>query len=127
MVEPDERLICASEALVDGGDAVRFQVTRDGEEAPAFVVRHRNRVHAYINRCSHRGIKLDWDAGKFFDRRGRYLICAVHGARYEPATGNCIGGPCNGGLVKLPVIEKNSAVYLALSDTTGATSDGQRQ
>jgi len=34
-----ERLICSSAELVDGGDGVRFQVTRQGGSLPAFVVR----------------------------------------------------------------------------------------
>jgi len=116
VVEAGERLICASGALVDGGNAVRFTVVYRGEEAPAFVLRFRRGVHAYLNRCSHRGVSLDWDPGRFFDRSGRYLICAVHGAHYEPETGACAGGPCNGGLVKLSVIEKDNAIYLASSD-----------
>ncbi len=116
MVEAGERLICASDALVDGGNAVRFTVMHRGEEAPAFVLRFRHGVHAYLNRCSHRGVSLDWDPGRFFDRSGRYLICAVHGAHYEPDTGVCVGGPCSGGLVKLSVVEKDNAIYLASSD-----------
>ena len=125
MAEANGRLICPSRALVDGGDAVRFSVTHDGERAPAFVVRYRNEVHAYLNRCAHRGLTLDWDPGRVFDRHRRYLICAVHGASYEPATGACVGGPCNGGLVKLSVIEKNSAVYLASGDASESIRDGQ--
>jgi nitrite reductase/ring-hydroxylating ferredoxin subunit len=27
---------------------------------------------------------------------GRYLMCANHGATFEPATGECIWGPCVG-------------------------------
>jgi nitrite reductase/ring-hydroxylating ferredoxin subunit len=127
MVETGERLICASTALVDGGGAVRFSVLHSGEEVPAFIVRYRSNVHAYINRCAHRGINLDWDPGRFFDYAGRYLICAVHGAVYEPATGTCVGGPCNKGLVKLAVIEKNNAVYLASSDATRTRRDGKQQ
>lgn len=118
MAATGERLICASNVLVDGGDAVRFTVLHGGEQTPAFVVRYRSLAHAYINRCAHRGINLDWEPGRFFDHAGRYLIRAVHGAHYEPATGACVGGPCNGGLVKLAVIDKNNAVYLASSDAT---------
>jgi nitrite reductase/ring-hydroxylating ferredoxin subunit len=109
-------MICASKALVDGGDAVRFTVMYRGETAPAFALRFRRDVHAYLNRCSHRGLSLDWEPGRFFDRSGRYLICAVHGAHYQPGTGACVGGPCNGGLVKLSVIEKDNAIYLASLD-----------
>jgi len=40
----DERLICASEALRNGGKAVRFEVEYFGENTPAFVVRFAHRV-----------------------------------------------------------------------------------
>lgn len=111
MAATREQLICPSEALHDGGDGVRFTFRRDGAEMSAFVVRYGGVVHGYINRCTHRSVELDWDPGRFFDRDGRFLICATHGALYAPDSGRCVGAPCNGGLVKLSVIEKNSAVY----------------
>ena len=108
----DERLICASEALSDGGPGVRFTVTRYGRDEPAFVVRFRGRVFAYFNRCGHVPVELDWQHNEFFDDSKLYLICATHGALYAPETGRCLGGRCNGkGLMPLPVIERNGAIY----------------
>lgn len=115
----DGELICPSAALAEGGAGVRFEVTGQGRALAAFVVRHDGRVYAYVNRCAHRGVELDWEPGQFFDRAGRYLICATHGALYEPKNGGCVGGPCGGGLVKLPVIEKNNGVYLLAADADG--------
>lgn len=111
------RKICDSADLIDGGDGVRFTVRRGGETLAAFAVRYRSRVHAYLNRCTHLGVELDWDPGRFFDLERRWLVCATHGALYHPGTGACAGGPCRGGLFKLDVIEKNSAVYLAGTGT----------
>ena len=108
-----ERLICASAALADGGDGVRFKVLRDGIEEPAFVVRHRGVAHAFINRCGHVPIELDWQEGKFFDLSGLYLICSTHGAMYSPESGRCLGGRCNGkGLTPLAVSEHDGNIYL---------------
>lgn len=113
-----ERLICASDDLVDGGPGVRFDVepqkVGSGDTPiPAFVVRHRGRVHAYLNRCGHIPVELDWQHGQFYDSGGLYLICATHGALYDPATGHCVGGRCNGrGLSALNVIEREGTVYL---------------
>lgn len=109
----DLQKICDSEALVEGGDGVRFTVRRGQEALPGFAVRYGSRVHAYVNSCTHLGIELDWEPGRFFDLERRWLMCAMHGALYHPATGACAGGPCGGGLFKLAVIEKNNAVYLA--------------
>ena len=106
------RLICRSEALVDAGRGVRFEVEYFGEPAPAFVVRKEGEAHGYLNRCSHVAMELDWQEGVFFDSGGRDLLCSTHGAVYEARTGRCIGGPCNRSpLVKLVIEERGGNVY----------------
>lgn len=108
----EPRLICPSSALVDSGQGVRFEVEYFGETAPAFAVRYRGRVQAYLNRCGHVAMELDWQEGVFFDSDGRDLLCSTHGATYEASSGRCLGGPCNGTpLVKLRVEERNGNVY----------------
>ena len=107
-----ERLICPSAALADAGLGVRFEVEYFGEKAPAFVVRYQGRVHAYINRCAHVAMELDWQQGIFFDSGGRDLICSTHGAVYDASSGQCLGGPCNRTpLVKLRMAEHDGMVY----------------
>ena len=49
----EARLICASDAVVDGGPGFRFTVMQYGKNEPAFVVRFRGQVFAYFNRCGH--------------------------------------------------------------------------
>ena len=105
-------LICASDALADSGGGVRFEVEYFGESAPAFAIRYRGKVHAYLNRCAHVAMELDWQEGVFFDSAGRDLLCSTHGATYEASTGRCIGGPCSGSpLVKVLVEERGGNVY----------------
>ena len=105
-------MICASQALADSGRGVRFEVEYFGEAAPAFAVRYQGRVHAYLNRCSHVAMELDWQEGVFFDSEGRDLLCSTHGAMYSASSGHCIGGPCNGTpLVKVLVEERDGKVY----------------
>ena len=106
-----ERLICASLALVNSDRGVRFEVEYFGEAAPAFAIRYKGTVHAYLNRCAHVAMELDWQEGVFFDADGRDLLCSTHGATYDAATGRCVGGPCNGGLLKLKVEERDGMVY----------------
>ena len=106
------RLICASAELVDSGRGVRFEVEYFGEPAPAFVIRTNGKAHGYLNRCAHVAMELDWQEGVFFDFAGVDLICSTHGAAYHPATGQCLGGPCNRTpLVKLCVEERDGNVY----------------
>lgn len=125
-------MICESHALLESGTGVRFTVQYRGAPAAAFAIRYRGVVYAFLNRCAHRGVELDWNPGEFFSREHDALICATHGAAYAPDTGACRGGPCGGGgLVKLAVIEKNSGVFLQDDDIfvcasptdTGAGSD----
>jgi nitrite reductase/ring-hydroxylating ferredoxin subunit len=109
-----ERLICAGSALVEGGAGVRFEVEELGRStpAPAFVIRWQGRVYGYLNRCGHIPVELDWQHGEFFDSSLQYLICATHGALYDPATGACRGGRCEGrGLKALTVVERQGNVY----------------
>lgn len=108
-----ERAICAAGELAEGGKGVRFEVAVAGETSPAFVIRYRGRVHAYLNRCGHVPVEMDWQEGEFFDHSGLYLLCATHGALYAPETGHCLGGRCNGkGLRPVPVVERDGVVYL---------------
>jgi nitrite reductase/ring-hydroxylating ferredoxin subunit len=99
--------------LVEGGRGIRFYV-HDGENTmPAFVIRYAGRVRAYINRCSHMGLQLDFTAGSFLDNEKQYIICATHGALYDPVTGACRFGPCNGtGLIALAVTERDGRIML---------------
>ncbi len=119
MVE-SERLICASNALEEGGPGVRFEVRWGGRMMPAFVVRFRGGAYGYLNRCGHVPVELDFQPGEFFDTSRLYLICATHGALYDPASGACLGGRCAGrGLVRLDVTERDGAVYLKESSKHG--------
>jgi len=107
-----ERLICASEALADGGAGVRFTVCRGGVSMPAFAIRFHGEVRAYVNECQHQATELDWNPGDFFDAERLYLICATHGAMYEPDSGVCIDGPCRGArLAPVAVSERDGGVY----------------
>jgi len=109
----DQRMICRSGELDDSGDGVRFEVVIGERKRAAFAIRYLGEAHAYLNCCTHLPYELDWNPGKFFDRDGLVLICSVHGATYDPATGRCIGGPCRGGLRKVPIHEHDGGVFLA--------------
>ncbi|HOB65718.1 Rieske 2Fe-2S domain-containing protein [Ottowia sp.] len=103
--------LCNSADLQDGGLAVPFDVVYGGQTLRAFAVRFEGRVHAYLNRCTHVAMELDYQEGRFFDDTGRWLLCATHGAAYAPDTGACAGGPCRGGLVKVELSEHDGVVH----------------
>ena len=109
---PDDgwQALCSSGALVNGAQAVPFDVEYGGQSTRAFAVRFEGQPHAYLNRCTHVAMELDWQPNQVFDASGQWLLCATHGAAYAPATGECAGGPCRGGLVKIALVEEGGIV-----------------
>ncbi|PYO28195.1 MAG: hypothetical protein DMD86_16745 [Candidatus Rokuibacteriota bacterium] len=89
------------------GQTATFQLGRDGRAVAGFVVNHDGRHYAYVNRCPHAGTPLDWWPNEFFTEDGRRLICATHGAVFEPDTGLCVEGPCPGARLERLRIEDN--------------------
>lgn len=107
------RLICASADLVEGGRGVRFTLERAGTEVPAFALRYDGAVRAYVNRCQHVPVELDWQEGEFFDHTGLHIVCSTHGAAYLPDSGYCVAGPCKGRrLAPVGVREADGGVWL---------------
>lgn len=108
--------LCQAQALLDSDLAVPFEVCYLGQNHAAFAVRYQGRVHAYLNRCSHVPMEMDFQPNRFFDLTGHWLICATHGAIYSPQTGQCSMGPCRGGLIKIEVTESDGLVHWHTSD-----------
>jgi len=90
---------------------VAFDVVYAGQRCRAFAIRFQGQPQAYLNRCAHVPMEMDYQEGRFFDDSGRWLLCATHGAVYEPGTGRCIEGPCRGAsLVKIVLSEVQGQV-----------------
>jgi nitrite reductase/ring-hydroxylating ferredoxin subunit len=104
--------VCRSSALAEGGIGHVFDLLEYGLPARAFVVRFEGRAVGYLNRCAHVPAELDWQPGKFFDDTGRWLVCSIHGAVYDPAHGDCVAGPCVRKRLKpIAVAEWDGQVY----------------
>lgn len=103
--------LCNTKDLVDGGLAVPFDVVYQGQTCRAFAIRYQGQAHAYLNRCMHIAMEMDYRPNHFFDDTGQWLLCATHGAAYRPDTGACGGGPCRGGLVKIALSEREGVVH----------------
>jgi nitrite reductase/ring-hydroxylating ferredoxin subunit len=86
------------ESLPDGRQAIIIR--EDGVE-----------IARWLNSCPHVGIGLDYGDGQcLFDG---HLVCSLHGAVFDPRTGECLAGPGQPGLSRLP----------ATSDLGPRTSD----
>jgi nitrite reductase/ring-hydroxylating ferredoxin subunit len=83
------------------------------------------RVVAYLNRCAHVPVEMDWMPGKFLDPSGEYILCSVHGAAYLPQTGGCLAGPCGRGrLTPIATLERDGQVYWLPSRDTRPSPPG---
>ena len=112
MNTPEAQALCASSELVDGGQALVFDVLQYGEPVRAFALRFEGQVVAYLNRCLHVPVEMDWQPGVFLDSERRFILCSTHGAAYEPLDGRCVGGPCGRGrLTAVQVREVEGRVY----------------
>jgi nitrite reductase/ring-hydroxylating ferredoxin subunit len=117
--------LCASAELAEKGRAHVFDVLHYGQPARAFALRYEGRVVAYLNRCLHVPAEMDWQPGEFLDSSKEYILCATHGAAYEPQSGRCAGGPCGRGrLTSIDTAERDGEVYWYPShDTRPAFAD----
>ncbi|MGE0580631.1 MAG: Rieske (2Fe-2S) protein [Steroidobacteraceae bacterium] len=121
MTEIDlSRVLCAlGEIPVEGARGFVF----GGGDWPlrGLLVRTRDGVRAYLNRCPHAGHGLDLLPNEFLTPDGRLILCRSHGALFEKSTGACVTGPCAGrGLTAIPV--RVEAGYVLLEDGVDATS-----
>ena len=117
--------LCASAELVEKGHAHVFDVLHFREPARAFVLRFDGQVVGYLNRCLHVPTEMDWQYGEFLDSGKEFIMCATHGAVYEPLSGRCAGGPCGRGrLTVIDAFERDGQVYWYPSrDTRPAFAD----
>lgn len=109
--------LCASAQLLEADAAVMFEVREWGRTVPAFALRVGAVPVAYLNRCAHAPAQMDWQPGQFWDADRRYIVCALHGAHYQPSNGLCVLGPCRGAsLTSIPLLEQEGQVYWYPSD-----------
>lgn len=100
---------------IEHGESKKFTLRRGQRELEGLLVNFRGNLFAYLNRCPHTGITLDWVNNQFFSSDKRYLMCATHGAVFEPPTGECIWGPCLGlSLQALPIEIEDGQIYARL-------------
>ena len=87
------------------GTTKKFRLQCRGSTLEAILVNYEGKISAYVNRCCHISLTMDWVDNQFFTEDKRYLICANHGATYEPTTGECIWGPCFGAFLQTVPLE----------------------
>jgi len=107
--------LCRLSDLDDPGSRGFELELPEGTQA-CFLVRQGDCVRAYRNNCPHTGAPLDWIADRFLDASGELIQCALHGALFDIATGECLRGPCAGAFLKpVEVLIENGLIRLRKS------------
>jgi nitrite reductase/ring-hydroxylating ferredoxin subunit len=100
---------------LEHGTSKKFTLRRGQRDLEALLVNFDGHHFAYLNRCPHTGITLDWVNNQFFSVDNRYLMCATHGAVFEPPTGECVWGPCVGlSLQRVPIEIEDGQIFARL-------------
>jgi nitrite reductase/ring-hydroxylating ferredoxin subunit len=106
------RKFVANTGELTHGTSRKFTLRCHGSTLEAMLINHEGDFFAYINRCHHIALSLDWVDNQFFTEDKHYLICANHGATYEPKTGECVWGPCAGAsLQSVPLEIENGNIF----------------
>ena len=117
-MEYPEHYVCD---LADVDDPGAAEFTAESESDWPFrgmVVRWQGQIYAYANRCPHAGHALNLIGNQFFEPSKQLLICASHGALFEPATGICVGGPCPGKSLQALVCEvRDQKIFVRFPDS----------
>ena len=93
---PPNVALCAEDDIAEPG--ARSFVLQIGEAYfHGFVVRKDGAVAGYVDRCPHAGNPLAIELDRYLTPDGSLILCAWHGAAFEPLTGACVAGPCAGG------------------------------
>lgn len=93
--------------------SIRFKFRRDGISRDGFAALFNGKIIVYENLCRHLPISIDYGDNRFFTGDGQHIICQTHGAIYEPLSGLCIRGPCEGAsLFPIPFEEKNGHLWI---------------
>ena len=110
-------LLVARAGELAPGRSKKFFLEVDGREVECFLVNWRGAHYAYVNRCRHVGMSLDWVENRFFDETGCWILCPTHGACYEPDSGACVEGPPIGKrLVRVPLKISGDGIYAGIPD-----------
>jgi nitrite reductase/ring-hydroxylating ferredoxin subunit len=108
------RYIVAKAETLKPGESLKFLLPVRGTDEECFLINFDGTFHAYVNRCRHVPMPLDWVDNQFFAEEGHYLMCQTHNAYYEPGSGECIAGPfetCGKLLYRVPLEVTGGVIY----------------
>ncbi|MDB6143479.1 MAG: Ferredoxin subunit of nitrite reductase and ring-hydroxylating dioxygenase [Pseudomonas sp.] len=95
--------LCTLDEIADGG-ALGLPEQQQLDLQGLVVLRRGDEAWAYINRCPHFSVPLNYQPQTFCTYRSKILMCAHHSAMFRFEDGQCVDGPCKGAqLQQVPV------------------------
>lgn len=88
------RVLGRADAIADG--ASKSYWPAKGGFTGLFGVCQGKALMIYVNACPHLGVPLDWAPDRFLSSDAAHIVCAMHGAIFDIASGLCLHGPCAG-------------------------------
>ena len=86
-------------AEVTEGSARGYDPAGCGQDT-VFALRRDGMLRVWLDRCPHAGTPMAWRKHAYLNAAGDRIVCAAHGALFEPDTGLCVQGPCLGDKLK---------------------------
>lgn len=105
--------LCRSEDLPEGKyHELHYSVA--GLTRYLVATRVEGQAKAWYNRCPHAGQPFNAAPGQFLTDEHNHLICAAHGAVFDPRSGRCVAGPCpRAVMTACPLLEEGGQVFAA--------------
>jgi nitrite reductase/ring-hydroxylating ferredoxin subunit len=110
-------ILVARVGEIPPGKSKKFNLPVGAADVECFIVHFAGGHHAYVNKCRHIAMTMDWVENRFFDEDGRFILCSTHGALYEPTTGECVfGPPCGKRLIAVPLEVRGDEIWAGVPD-----------
>ncbi|WP_376695026.1 Rieske (2Fe-2S) protein [Wenzhouxiangella sp. EGI_FJ10305] len=104
--------LCAGDELAEGCYR-EFRIDYDGEPLWLIATRRNGQPRVWINLCPHQARPLNFAPDRFLTDDDNRLVCAHHGAVFDPDSGTCVAGPCrNAELRALDVCQREDRVFV---------------
>ncbi|MEE4376556.1 MAG: Rieske (2Fe-2S) protein [Candidatus Competibacteraceae bacterium] len=110
-----EQILCRLEEIPVGSSR-GFSAESTAYYADILVVRTKEGVFAYRNRCPHTGAPMEWQPDQFLDFTETLIQCGLHGAQFRIHDGFCISGPCQSRSLETINITVRDGVLIALDE-----------
>lgn len=106
--------LCPADDLAEG-QYREFQLELEGQPTWLIVTRREGAARAWLNVCPHQGRPLNFAPDRFLTDEENRLVCAHHGAVFEPVGGVCVAGPCkNAALREVTLAEREGRILAAI-------------